>query len=103
MTVWLDRDCLTPPSGVTNRLFVKFNYSFGFGSEWLWGGYQDIDKMLFVFTPTDQAPDETYQVRGFRNFLSEEQRSPFEVGDVIEIVNVLESVDVSNIQTEFYL
>lgn len=99
----MDEACTIKPSGMTNRLFVKFNFPFRINGEQLWGSYADPSKMLFIFTPTTEAPKESYQVRGFRNFLSDERYNAFEAGDVVKIVNVLESVDVSNIQTKFYL
>lgn len=99
----MDAAASIPPHGVTDTLYVKFGRSFDFGDEYLWGGYSDIDRMMFVFTPTDEAPAETYQVRAFRNFLSDERINPFYRGSIVKIVNVLEAVDVSEFQSEFNL
>lgn len=90
------------PAGELDRLFVRFEHDFGYNSQWLWGGYDAPAKMLFVFTPTDAEPEESFQVRGFRNFLSEEFASPFERGQVIEIINPLGVVDTSSFQTLFF-
>lgn len=99
----MDKRATIPPSGMADTLFVKFNLPFGFGDETLWGGYNDVNNMLFVFTPTMHAPKETFQVRGFRNFLSDEQVTPFNEGDIVRIVNLLGFVDVSKIKSEFFL
>ena len=101
--MWLDRDCTVKPHGDCDTLWVKFNRDFGFNDETLWGGYDNYDSMLFVFTPTVEMPHEQYQIRGFRNFLSDVRDTPYEAGDVIRIHNDLEFYNVDNIQTDFYL
>lgn len=88
---------------MADTLWVKFNRPFGFNDETLWGGYSNPDHMLFVFTPTDDYPQETYQVRAFRNFLSDFMEDPFAKGDVIRIHNDIEAVNVDNVQPEFYM
>lgn len=103
LSVWKNEACTEKPNGVCSVLFVRFHRAAGFGDEHLWGGYDDTDNMLFVFTPTDDAPDETYQLRGYRNFLSEERREPFKAGDVVRIENLLEAVDTTNFKTVFKL
>ena len=67
----------------------------------MWGGYSDPNTMLFVFTPTTDYPDETYQVRAFRNFLSGERTRPFKVGDVMRIHNDLEAMKSDDFQIAF--
>lgn len=99
----MDAAASIPPSGMTDTLYVKFGRTFNFGDEFLWGGYTDIERMMFIFTPSDEYPTESFQVRAFRNFLSEERLEPFLQGDIIKIVNVLEAVDVSGFQSEFNL
>lgn len=101
VTLWGDAQCTQKPSGLTDTLYVKFEQRFGFGDEHLWGGYSHVDKMLFIFTPSETSPNETYQVRAFRNYLSEEQIEPFEAGSLVEIVNALGPENVDNFQTEF--
>lgn len=97
----MDRDCTIHPTGWVRTLYVKFNRDFGFNGETLWGGYNDPNTMLFVFTPTTDYPDETYQVRAFRNFLSEERKVPFCNGDVVRIHNVLEAMKSDDFQIAF--
>lgn len=67
----------------------------------LWGGYDHIEHMMFIFTPTDDYPLEQYQVRCFRNFLSDAVDLPYEVGQVVKVVNPLALVDVSQFQSVF--
>jgi len=86
---------------MVDTLFVKFNRKFGFNGETLWGGYADPNTMLFVFTPTVDSPAETYQVRAFRNFLSEERTEPFSKGNVVRIHNDLESMNSDEFQIAF--
>lgn len=57
--------------------------------------------MMFIFTPNNDEPDETYQIRAFRNFLSSEGKDPFEKGQIVRIHNDLESVDVSSFKFSF--
>lgn len=97
----MDAGASIPPHGVTDTLYVLFGRTFDFGDEYMWGGYSDIERMMFIFTPSDEYPTESYQVRAFRNFLSEERLEPFFRGEIIKIVNVLEAVDVSGFQSEF--
>ena len=99
----MDAACSIPPHGLTDTLFVKFHQVFGFGDERLWGDYDNPNGMLFVFTPTDEAPTETYQVRAFRNFLSEERHVPYQKGSVVRIFDVLEKINVDSIQTSFLM
>lgn len=88
---------------MTDSLYVRFERNFGFGDETLWGGYDNEAQMLFVFTPTDNAPDESYGIRAFRNFLSEDFTSPFRRGQIVTITNLLGAVDVTEFKTKFYL
>lgn len=67
----------------------------------MWGGYANPNTMLFVFTPTADSPTETYQVRAFRNFLSEERTKPFRVGNVVRIHNDLEAMESDEFQIAF--
>lgn len=99
----MDDKCSIKPYGLTDTLYVRFKRDFDFNDEFMWGGYANPDEMLFVFTPTYSAPSETYQVRAYKNFLSEETLDPFVKGSVVRIFNILEAVDVSNIKTDFYL
>lgn len=103
VSVWMDFNCTIPPHGLTDTLYVRFGSDFGFNDEQLWGGYADPYSMMFVFTPTDEAPSETYQVRAYRNFLSEERTAPFKAGDVIRIFDVLEKMDADKFTTRFFL
>lgn len=102
ISVWADAQCSRLPIGSTNTLFVRFERDFGFGQEKFWGGYNDTDNMLFVFTPTEEYPDETYQIRAYRNFLSDFLELPFRRGDVVQIINQIEAVDATDFKTEFY-
>lgn len=97
----MDAECTVHPFGMVDTLFVKFNRDFGYNGETLWGGYADPNTMLFVFTPTTGSPDETYQVRAFRNFLSEESTVPFRKGNVVRIHNDLEEVKSDDFQIAF--
>ena len=97
----MDPDCTIHPFGMVDTLFVKFNRDFEFNGETLWGGYSDPNRMLFVFTPTTDYPDETYQVRAFRNFLSEERSVPFRKGNVVRIHNDLETMKSDDFQIAF--
>lgn len=97
----MDAACTIHPHGWVDTLYVKFNRDFGFNGETLWGGYSDPNTMLFVFTPTTDYPDETYQVRAFRNFLSGERSTPFRVGDVMRIHNDLEAMKSDDFQIAF--
>lgn len=99
----MDSACTIQPHGMADTLWVKFNRPFRFNDETLWGGYSDPDKMLFVFTPTVDYPHEQYQVRAFRNFLSDVRDTPYEKNYVIHIHNDLEAVNVDNVQPEFYM
>ena len=97
----MDPDCTVHPFGLVDTLYVKFNRDFGFNGETMWGDYADPNTMLFVFTPTTDSPAETYQVRAFRNFLSEERSIPFEVGDVVSIHNDLGTMKSDDFQIAF--
>lgn len=99
--MWTDALCTTKPSVPTDTLYVRFEEAFGFGDEHFWGGYANPDEMLFIFTPTEEAPTETYQVRAYRNFLSEEQTELFHAGSVVKLVNVLGKVETEGFKTEF--
>jgi hypothetical protein len=99
----MDATATIPPHGSTDTLYVRFYHDFGFGSERLWGGYANPSEMMFVFTPTMEAPTGTYQIRAFRNFLSDESTAPFRKGEVYKITNVLGPIDVSDIKTTFLL
>lgn len=80
---------------MTDTLFVKFNRGFGFDEFVMWGGYDDIENMMFVFTPEVDYPNESYQVRCYRNFISEDFYTPFKPGQIVKVVNLLEAVDTS--------
>lgn len=97
----MDPECTVHPFGFVDTLFVKFNRDFGFNGETMWGGYANPNTMLFVFTPTTDSPTETYQVRAFRNFLSEERTKPFRVGNVVRIHNDLEAMESDDFQIAF--
>lgn len=97
----MDPECTVHPFGLVDTLYVKFNRDFGFNGETLWGGYADPNTMLFVFTPTTDYPTETYQVRAFRNFLSEERTMPFRKGNVVRIHNDLEAMESDEFQIAF--
>lgn len=99
----MDDQCTIKPYGLTDTLYVYFRKDFEFNDERLWGSYANPNTMLFVFTPTDQSPTETYQIRAFRNFLSEEFTEPFKKGSVYQITNVLGPIDVSEIKTAYLL
>ena len=97
----MDPGCTVLPNGWVDTLYVKFIRDFGFNGETLWGGYADPNRMLFVFTPTTDYPDEIYQVRAFRNFLSEERSVPFRKGNVVRIHNDLEAMESDEFQIAF--
>lgn len=99
----MDSDCTILPHGMTDTLYVRFGADFGFDGEHLWGGYADPDSMMFIFTPTSDYPQESYQVRAYRNFLSDERSEPFKAGDVVRIFNALEAVVADNFTTQFFL
>lgn len=99
----MDYECTIPPHGLTDTLYVHFGADFGFDGEHLWGGYTDPDSMMFIFTPTSDYPQESYQVRAYRNFLSEERLAPFKAGDVIRIFDVLEKMNADTFTTQFFL
>lgn len=99
----MDPQCRIRPYGRVDTLYVKFNRDFGFNGETMWGGYDDPNTMLFIFTPTTDYPHETYQVRAYKNFLSGERSTPFKVGDVMRIHNDLESMESDDFKTEFNL
>lgn len=80
---------------------MKFGKGFGFNDEHFWGSYQDVPNMMFIFTPNDEEPNETFQIRAFRNFLSSESEDPFESGQIVRIYNALEPVDVTNFKFSF--
>lgn len=80
---------------------MKLGRSFGFNDTHFWGGYQDVPNMMFIFTPSDEEPNETYQIRAYRNFLSSESKDPFEEGQIVRIYNELEPVDVTNFKFSF--
>lgn len=101
ITVWMDAECTVHPFGIVDTLFVKFNRDFGFNGETMWGGYANPNTMLFVFTPTTDYPNETYQVRAFRNFLSKERTMPFRKGNVVRIHNDLEAIESDEFQIAF--
>lgn len=103
VSVWMDSGCTIPPHGLTDTLYVRFGADFGFDSEHLWGGYNDPNSMMFIFTPTTDYPQETYQVRAYRNFLSNERSTPYKAGDVVRIFNVLEKMYADQFVTQFYL
>lgn len=101
VTVWMDRECTVHPVGWVRTLYVKFNRDFGFNGETMWGGYSDPNTMLFVFTPTTDYPDETYQVRAYRNFISGVRSRPIKAGDVMSIYNALEPMKSDDFQIAF--
>lgn len=88
---------------MSDTLYVRFGADFGFNGEQLWGGYAEPNSMMFIFTPTDDYPQETYQIRAYRNFLSDERSEPFKAGDVVRIFNVLEKMNADNFTTLFFL
>ncbi len=99
----MDSNCTILPHGLTDTLYVRFNTDFGFDGEKLWGGYDNPDSMMFIFTPTIDYPQESFQVRAYRNFLSEERLAPFKAGDVIRIFDVLEKMNADTFKTRFFL
>lgn len=99
----MDAAATIRPYGYTDTLFVKFHHDFGFGSERMWGGYDNPSEMMFVFTPTFESPSESYQIRAYRNFLSNMKTSRFTAESVYRISNVLGPIDVSDIKTTFRL
>lgn len=99
----MDRACSILPHGLTDTLYVRFGADFGFDDEKLWGDYADPNSMMFIFTPTTDYPQETYQVRAYRNFLSNERSTPFKAGDVVRIFDVLEKMNADAFTTQFYL
>lgn len=99
----MDSDCTILPHGLTDTLYVRFGTDFGFDGEQMWGGYAEPDSMMFIFTPTSGYPQETYQVRAYRNFLSEERSTPYKAGDVVMIFDVLEKMNADNFTTQFFL
>ena len=101
ITVWMDAECTVHPFGFVDTLYVKFNRDFGFNGETMWGGYANPNTMLFVFTPTTDYPNETYQVRAFRNFFSKERSMPFRKGNVVRIHNDLEAMESDEFQIAF--
>jgi len=101
ITVWMDAECTVHPFGMVDTLYIKFNRDFGFNGETMWGGYANPNTMLFVFTPTTDYPNETYQVRAFRNFLSKERTMPFRKGNVVRIHNDLEAMESDEFQIAF--
>lgn len=103
ITVWMDEQCSIQPHGLADTLYVRFGTNFGFDDEHLWGGYDNPDSMMFVFTPTVDYPQETYQVRAYRNFLSDERTTPYKAGDVVRIFNVLEKMNADTFTTQFSL
>jgi hypothetical protein len=99
----MDSKCTIRPHGLTDTLYVRLNTDFGFNDEHLWGGYADPNSMMFIFTPTSEYPQESYQVRAFRNFLSSERSTPYKAGDVVRIFDVLEKMNADNFTTQFFL
>lgn len=99
----MDNNCTILPHGMTDTLYVRLGSDFGFNGEHYWGGYDNPNSMMFIFTPTSDYPQETYQVRAYRNFLSEERSTPYKAGDVIRIFDVLEKMNADNFTTQFFL
>lgn len=99
----MDELCRVRPRGSSSVLYVRFGADVGFGGERFFGGYENPDGMMFIFTPTTDAPDETYQIRAYRNFLSEDYSQPFAAGQVVRIENPLGPQSLDGIQTEFTL
>lgn len=79
-----------------SKLYVKLNRTFGFGQQTLWGTWADTPNYAFVFTPTNEAPNETYLLRVLGNFLSAEYVEPLVPG-IYPVENPLANIDVSNL------
>lgn len=102
VSVFANEACTIRPQGAVNTVYVKFNKPIGFNEEHLWGSWDNPDEMMFIFTPTTEAPNETYQVRCYLNFLSEDFDTPFSCGDIVKCFNPIGAIDLSDVKLSFY-
>jgi hypothetical protein len=89
------------PSGTPRYIWVKLNRGYGFGQETKYGSWDDDPNYCFIFTPTTESPEESYGIRTLRNFLDYDLNGPLQEGDIIQLENNLENVDVTNCQFDY--
>lgn len=89
------------PSGTPRYIWVKLNRGYGFDQETKYGSWEDDPNYCFIFTPTTESPGESYGIRTLRNFLDYDLNGPLQEGDIIQLENNLQNVDVTNCQFDY--
>jgi hypothetical protein len=81
--VWANAECTNRPvvGEVYNTLYVQFFRAFGYGDA------ANFENQLEIFTPIEGIPD-PYIVALYYDWRSPEFDEPFEVGAVVECINM---------------
>ena len=99
--IFADRECTRKPSGFASEIWVLLGRDYLFGEQTQYGSWQTAPDFFFVFTPSEEEPSESYQLRCWRNFLSDERNYPFRAGTIVRLVNDLANVDVTELPTTY--
>lgn len=66
----------------------------------MWGTWADFPNFAFIFTPTDDAPNETYMIRVWGNFIVDNALGSLWPG-VYMLSNPLVNINVDGLQVSW--
>lgn len=66
----------------------------------MWGSWADSPNYAFIFTPTADAPDETYMIRVWGNFILDNGTDMLQAG-VYMLTNPLVNINVDGLQVSW--
>ena len=99
--IFAARECTRKPEGFAREVWVLLGRDYLFGEQTMYGSWQTSPDFFFIFTPSEEEPNESYQLRCWRNFLSDERNYPFRAGTIVRLVNDLANVDVTDLPTTY--
>lgn len=74
-----DSNCLTYPSGVLDIVYARVNRPWGFNGGW------NVGDDIKCLAPSDESPDDAYQIVWYIDWFSEQETQPYVAGQVITL------------------
>ena len=79
--VFANPECTAYADGQSSTVYVRLNQDFGYGQAQNWQG--SIGQQLTIMTPTNQDPEDPYNIWLWRDFGTWDQDEPFTNGQIL--------------------
>lgn len=86
MQIFADRECTRYADGSVAPIYVRVNNPWGINGSWYVGSDQARGKRFNALGPDSEYPDDPYGMTVWIDWESKVKSTPYEVGEVIEIL-----------------